>query len=115
MNLKQNNEGVSPVIGVILMVAITVVLAAGVYILVDGIADRDINKQVILGVSDEGDGLLVITQAPRDMLWSDLIVSGCNNANQPTADVLAGDELTNCASGATISHRATNQLLYRVD
>lgn len=47
MNFKQNEEAVSPVIGVILMVAITVILAAVIAAFVFGMAGNiDTNKQV---------------------------------------------------------------------
>ena len=55
MNFKQNEEAVSPVIGVILMVAITVILAAVIAAFVFGMGSN-IQTQKTVGVNLQKDG-----------------------------------------------------------
>lgn len=47
--LKKGKEAVSPVIAVILMVAITVVLAAVLFVMVSELTDRDVGTELALG------------------------------------------------------------------
>lgn len=112
MNLKNDNEGVSPVIGVILMVAITVALAAGVFLLVQSLTNTNIEQHIQMGFIIDEDTLVVSAISQDDVVWGDLVVSGCNNANGPTEVVEVGDELTNCVSGATVAHNG--QLVFRM-
>jgi flagellin-like protein len=62
--LRKNEEGVSPVIATILMVAITVVLAAVLYVMVLGFADQDDRTVDPMGVdvdlSDDGSTWIVL-------------------------------------------------------
>jgi flagellin-like protein len=62
MNFKQNEEAVSPVIGVILMVAITVILAAVIAAFVFGMTGNvQTTKTVSIGAAlDGGDVILTI-------------------------------------------------------
>lgn len=121
--LKMNDSGVSPVIGVILMVAITVVLAAVVVVLVSDMAKNQSTEVIDLAVShDSGDNSYTIIKAPLELAYDDLTLSGCTTLtrggvaiNTATADVLAGDKISGCTGQLTIVYEPTNQLLYKSD
>ncbi len=83
-NLKRNEEGVSPVIATILMVAITVVLAATLYVMVSDIGgDSDTTEALGGSMDDKSDGWLI-------------------NINKGSVDWDANDiELYNTSSGAS--------------
>jgi flagellin-like protein len=62
MNFKQNEDAVSPVIGVILMVAITVILAAVIAAFVFGMTGNvQTTKTVAVTANLDKDGLLAVT------------------------------------------------------
>jgi len=63
MNFRRNEEAVSPVIGVILMVAITVILAAVIAAFVFGMSSDmpSTTKNVAIGVKGAADGNMTIT------------------------------------------------------
>jgi len=75
MNFKQNEEAVSPVIGVILMVAITVILAAVIAAFVFGMTGNiDPQKEVYATtkISPDADGnawLIVTLQGGKDIIF----------------------------------------------
>ncbi|HET6399612.1 MAG TPA: type IV pilin N-terminal domain-containing protein [Candidatus Thermoplasmatota archaeon] len=80
---KANEEAVSPVIGVILMVAITVVLAAVVFVLVTRLAgnSNDAAPQISFSKQSGGAGgaIFTVTQASSDAgTWAayELLVNG---------------------------------------
>ncbi len=77
-----NDEGVSPVIAVILMVAITVVLAATVYVWVSGFATEDSGPEqaaaTAKGVDLSGDG---------DVEWIQITLTSGQNAPYSHDDV----------------------------
>lgn len=77
---RSNDDGVSPVIAVILMVAITVVLAATVYVWVSGFgASSGTPAKTISLASDSalsgGFKSYTITAATSGMKWSDVSIS----------------------------------------
>jgi archaeal type IV pilus assembly protein PilA len=115
MNLRKNDEGVSPVIGVILMVAITVVLAAVVFVLVTNLGGTTDNP-VSLGVSKESDDSFTITSIAEDdtLTYGDLIIKDngvaknytVNGATPADSDRLeAGDTIVITPALAAGSHR----------
>lgn len=68
MNFKQNEEAVSPVIGVILMVAITVILAAVIAAFVFGMTGNvQTQKNVAVGLQKTGADLQVTIQGGADV------------------------------------------------
>jgi len=68
MNFKQNEEAVSPVIGVILMVAITVILAAVIAAFVFGMGSNvEGTKNVAIGLQKSGTTLEVTIQGGADV------------------------------------------------
>jgi flagellin-like protein len=68
MTMKRNDDAVSPVIGVILMVAITVILAAVIAAFVFGLAGNVQGAKVVgLTVADNGTGGVITWQGGADL------------------------------------------------
>jgi flagellin-like protein len=71
----QADEAVSPVIAVILMVAITVVLAATVFVLVSDIGGNTANSAPSISwTADEGNDRLTVSTAAQNADWNRLTV-----------------------------------------
>ncbi len=123
---KQNDEAVSPVIGVILMVAITVVLAAVVFVLVSNLGKGSEKAPNVSFNKDSSARTLTVVQADPGVNWDDFTVSGtCITGTAPTINGLSyatnsadtvsgGDVIGGCTAGSTLSftHTATNSLVY---
>jgi archaeal type IV pilus assembly protein PilA len=107
-----SNEGVSPVIGVILMVAITVALAAAVFAMVTQLGGPEEPAPVIQFRQDaNGTGFdLVVIRAPSGLDWSEFTAGLCDSL--PSGPVVAGDRITGCSAGATVTHTKSNTLVY---
>lgn len=115
--LAEDKTAVSPVIGVILMVAITVVLAAVVFVMASqlGAAPETPPK---LAMTASGDNFTV-AQADKGLPWSDLSFGPGDASCHPalaTADgsgiVAAGDVVRGCRGHLTVVHRPTNAVIY---
>lgn len=104
-------EAVSPVIGVILMVAITVVLAAVVFLMVRNLAGDpgEAAPSMSLQALDGGDSFRVL-KAPAGLDWADFTATPCTTV--PTGPVLAGDELAGCSGSLRLVHAPSNSLVY---
>jgi len=89
-----NDEAVSPVIGVILMVAITVVLAAVVFVLVSNLSKGGSQSAPTLAIStDDTADRLIITSAASGADWSRLTVKAVScsaTAGSPIIYIGAG-------------------------
>jgi archaeal type IV pilus assembly protein PilA len=119
---KQNDEAVSPVIGVILMVAITVVLAAVVFVLVSNLGKGSEKAPNVSFNKDSSARTLTVVQADPGVTWDDFTASGtCSPtinggayAASSTDTVSGGDVIGGCTAGQTFSltHIATNSLVY---
>lgn len=110
--LMNDQSAVSPVIGVILMVAITVVLAAVVVILVMNLADTQSQVAPQISMLDNGDSSYTVSHATPKLVYEDLTISGCDTV--PTGDVLAGDTWLDCDTGhVTVTYVPMNQLIYQ--
>lgn len=69
MNFRENEDAVSPVIGVILMVAITVILAAVIAAFVFGMSGNvDTQKRVAATATQQGTSIVVTYQGGADYL-----------------------------------------------
>jgi archaeal type IV pilus assembly protein PilA len=97
---KHNDEAVSPVIGVILMVAITVVLAAVVFVLVTRLANNqkedapDITFSKTEAPDGKGATFQVVAVGPDAGTWAGytLLVNGATaGANDCVASTVASD------------------------
>jgi flagellin-like protein len=133
---KQNDEAVSPVIGVILMVAITVVLAAVVFVLVSNLGKGTDAKPQVGFTKDEnganpGGTLTVATITNGPITLSNIVLGGkvtsaaggasvgddmkdtCDWSNSNATILSAGDQLVCADIGTiTISESTTGTLLY---
>lgn len=108
--LQHDSHAVSPVIGVILMVAITVVLAAVVYVMVQNIGSQpEATPTVSLQTTDQGQTFRVLS-ADTGLVWSDFTASPCTTI--PTGALTAGQQLTGCGGKVALVHVPTNRLLY---
>lgn len=78
-----NDEAVSPVIGVILMVAITVVLAAVVFVLVNNLSANTINEPANLSFSyKDSDHTFTLIEAPSSPVAYDKLTVKDNGITQ---------------------------------
>ena len=103
----KDEEAVSPVIGVVLMVAITVIMAAVVFVLVGSLTEFDEETPNVQFTKQDGN--LLVFKADEGLTWDDFTVQGCT---KPTGTLDAGDTLTDCTGQVTISHAPTNTLVY---
>jgi flagellin-like protein len=90
---RSNDDAVSPVIAVILMVAITVVLAATVYVWVSGFGTQSSQPQKSVSLTSAGaiassNKTYTVAAATSGMKWSDLKVT--INGAQQTQYLTAG-------------------------
>lgn len=125
---KQNDEAVSPVIGVILMVAITVVLAAVVFVLVTRLAGNQEDQSPTLTFSKQSNSstpggtltVIAIQGAPDNgVAWTDIDIKDASGAlactPMPTGNVEAGDVI-DCGTASDgpfyVRYVPTNTLLY---
>jgi flagellin-like protein len=103
-NMKANKkfvdgeEAVSAVIGVILMVAITVAIAATVYVYVSGMIGGTSEQTPTLACStDHTNNKLVVTSATTDIAWANINITITNDTSTyyttKTGTVTAGDEI----------------------
>jgi len=117
---KDGEEAVSAVIGVILMVAITVAIAATVYVYVSGMmgGESEVTPVITFSKTDQAttNTLTVISADPGDLDWGDLVlkVGGTTTAHGQTGNVEAGDIITISTTGdytVTIAHTPSNTLV----
>ncbi|MCH7659162.1 MAG: type IV pilin N-terminal domain-containing protein [Euryarchaeota archaeon] len=89
--LSGEDRGVSPVIGVILMVAITVILAAVIGAFVLGLGDSlgDSGPQASLSFDQSGDQVTVTHTGGDDLIGAELVGPGSSTA--PISDLSAGE------------------------
>ncbi|MHB1261282.1 MAG: type IV pilin N-terminal domain-containing protein [Thermoplasmatota archaeon] len=119
-SFKQNEEAVSPVIGVILMVAITVVLAAVVFVLVSNLGKGSEAAPSLSFNKDSSARTLTVVKADSGLTWDDFVTGGTCTVTTPstTAAVAAGDVITVTTATASLpctfslNHIATNTLVY---
>jgi len=83
MRFNENEEAVSPVIGVILMVAITVILAAVIAVFVFGMADDIDSSKFVAATAKVSDDYVIITyqggQSADEV--SEIVAVAHNNSN----------------------------------
>ncbi len=128
---KESEEAVSAVIGVILMVAITVAIAATVYVYVSGmIGGGGQQTPTIAFTVDSGNDKMVVASADAATNWNDITLTldnssalyaihdtgGTHNATTSSnLDVTAGDYIVvyNATGniGVTIKYDPTNSLI----
>jgi len=96
-------EAVSPIIGIVLMVAITIAIAATVYVYVGGMLDMtatttDVVPDVqFMRQSDS----LIVYRCNSVIDWSNITVSG--TATKPSGSVDAGDSISDCSGDVSVA------------
>lgn len=112
MNNKfgKQTEAVSPVIGVILMVAITVVLAAVVFVLVNGLSETGEEAPRVTFQKDQEAGQVWVLKTPAGLDWSEFTVTGCTTV--PVGSLDPGAVLDGCTGHVRIAHTPTGSLVY---
>jgi flagellin-like protein len=120
---EAEDEAVSAVIGVILMVAITVAIAATVYVYVSGMVGGGVQNTPSIACNPDHTGnKLLVTSAGQDTSWDDIYVTvdggGVITQEVKTGDVLAGDTIdlsaylaTNTSVDVTFRYTPTNSLI----
>jgi len=124
-NMKSNrkykmneDEAVSAVIGVILMVAITVAIAATVYVYVSGMIGGGSTKTPSIAcVPNNTENVLTVASADPDISWTDVnITILCNSTTtvyqSKTGTVTAGDEIDVSAYIVASGNKAAVTLRY---
>jgi len=119
-NMKANRkfvdgeEAVSAVIGVILMVAITVAIAATVYYYVTTMMPgaEELTPDIIFQ-KDDTKNVITVMSADPNLLWSNIKVTGDTRGTWPTTTIDAGDTIGVTSEATTISltWTPTNTLL----
>lgn len=120
--------GVSPIIAVILMVAITVVLAATIYVWVSGFGGSGSSTPAISCSADNTNNKLKIVSADPGISWSDITITASsgsyavytgggstNSTTNPTDTVTAGDYILLYGSSGnvdiTLKYDPTNTII----
>lgn len=104
-----DEEAVSPVIGVILLVAITVVMSALVFVLVSGLGDGVTGAPPQMNFRSDGDDYYLLSATPG-LEWSRFSVTGCNEL--PSGNVTAGDILGDCTDPVRVVDTKTNSVIW---
>ena len=116
---KSADEAVSPVIGVILMVAITVVLAAVVFVLVTKLSgnQNEDAPDLSFAKNETQDSLTLISVSDTTLNWDqfDLVGSGSCTTDLTTASstIDAGDQFTGCAGEIILVFEETETVIYQ--
>ncbi len=102
MNFKQNEEAVSPVIGVILMVAITVILAAVIAAFVFGMSSNvQTTKTVGVTAALNSEQFLVVTVQGggdvADLKYLNMTVNGVENGSVDDGEATVGASFNSSA------------------
>jgi flagellin-like protein len=96
--IKLNEKAVSAVIGVIIMVAITIAMAAVAYAYLNGmIGGEDEVVPVVTFVPSEADNKLTVSSADVDTSWDDINISFTNSTSydylEKSGMITAGDSI----------------------
>jgi flagellin-like protein len=113
-----DERAASAVIGVILMVAITVAIAATVYVYVSGMLGGGAEEAPNMAFNKEitPTKRLLLVSADSGLTWGQFTVVGSSTTHLTTDPVIAGDELVlDMGAGyntqITVTHIATNTLM----
>lgn len=114
---RKADQAVSPVIGVILMVAITVILAAIVFVLVSNLAEESPTQTPHITMLSDGRGNYTVQSVSQELPWDEvLLTGGCMPVGTIEEFIHAGNEI-HCNPGVklTIVHRPSDSIAYRDD
>ena len=108
--IEKNECAVSPVIGVILLIAIVVAVAAVAFTYFGGIITVREETPIIVFDQNNMDDTLTVINADHFLDWDDVDVIG--TANPPLSGTIeAGDEITGCAGTVQLIWEPTNTIL----
>lgn len=112
--LRRDSKAVSPVIGVILMVAITVVLAAIVFVLVQNLGLNETERMPILEMTSDGHGNFTVLSVSHNLRWSDLLIGpGTTCIPTPSGPTVEGGDTISCsADRLTVVHRPSHTVIF---
>jgi flagellin-like protein len=123
-----DDEGVSPVLGTILMIAITVVVAGVLFLISNDLSKPDDKTPQVSFIQDKGEGTVMVTKAPTEphlIQWKVFLIRGSctpllnGDPLPPPADELVkgGDTLSGCEKDQdlVIVHRESSTVIYDVD
>jgi len=112
----RENAGVSAVIGVILMVAITVAIAATVYMYASGMVSNMTSQssKVVPQIQfmQSGD-TLIVQKTPKNVEWQNVTVSGGTPPYTDTTKVAVGQSITGCSGSVTITYNGELAGIYQ--
>ena len=106
----EDGEAVSAVIGVILMVAITVAIAATVYVYVSGMltTGSTTTPDITFYFDDTANTLTVSKISESGIAWTDIHKTG--TCTLPAGTIEAGDAVTGCVGTVTLNYQNTTLL-----
>ena len=101
--VEGNEEGVSAVIGVILMVAITVAIAATVYVYVSGMIGGTAEKTPTIALTpDSANNRITVASAGIELNWTDFKIQASEACNGNHSDAGTQTEFGITLSGQVI-------------
>jgi len=107
----KDKAGVSPIIAIILMVAITVVLAATIYVWVSGMGKTGTSTPNLSAIVDNANDKVVITSAETGLDWSDIkIVWSADSGvtvDSVTVKTATGTSIGTPSNGGAVTTSAT--------
>lgn len=98
---RRNEEAVSPVIGVILMVAITVVLAAVVFVLVQDLGGNQNSAPAVSFTMDESKDRMSVAKTDTGLNWNEFQIRVLGNATGTTIYYAINSDATNLTTELT--------------
>ncbi|MEM2944055.1 MAG: type IV pilin N-terminal domain-containing protein [Methanomassiliicoccales archaeon] len=104
--MRRDSEAVSPVIATILMVAITVVLAAVLYVMVMGFGGPSSNPPIAAlnyEKTAENTYKISVISIDREVFWSDCKLAVVNNTASDTSELLSGGTVSGIAPAVAYS------------
>lgn len=97
--LWEDKTGVSPIIAVILMVAITVVLAATIYVWVSGFGGGGDETPSMSCRADNTDDRLVVVSADVELAWEDIEITNLTTGATGTPSIYRAGGSTAITTG----------------
>lgn len=105
----KDKAGVSPIIAIILMVAITVVLAATIYVWVSGMGKGGTSAPSISATVDNVNGRLIISQADKGLTWDKVKISWTGSPTSVTLKLIntTSEDITSNNGNYVTTHSYT--------
>jgi flagellin-like protein len=102
---EADERAVSAVIGVILMVAITVAIAATVYVYVSGMIGGTQKKTPTVSlIPDDTNNLFTVASADANIAWADITITAINNTGVTVTGLVNSGAGGKVIAGNTLSY-----------